>query len=75
MILTKILKRCQNYVVSKKSNLTHWHPVLGWFAQPMDQNLHSAMVHVKTQLYLLWNPRIISIFLGRFYLNIFLMIC
>jgi hypothetical protein len=35
VVVTGLLESCQNYVVSKQSNLTHWHPVLGWFAQPM----------------------------------------
>ena len=34
--LTQMLCYCQKYVAQKKSNLTHWHPVLGWFSQPVD---------------------------------------
>lgn len=51
-------------MVSKQSTLTHWHPVLGWFAQPLDSQLHAAMSHVITQLHLLWNTDIIQILLG-----------
>lgn len=65
-----LLESCQNYVVSKQSNLTHWHPVLGWFAQPMDAGLHAAMPHVKAQLHTLWNSQMISIMLGEKLLNI-----
>lgn len=36
MELTDMLSYCQRYVSQKKSNLTHWHPVLGWFSQTVD---------------------------------------
>lgn len=65
--MTGLLESCQNYVVNKQSTLTHWHPVLGWFAQPMNASLHSAMPHVKIQLQLLWNAEVIQILLGAFY--------
>lgn len=35
-LLTQMLCYCQKYVSQKKSNLTHWHPVLGWFSQSVD---------------------------------------
>lgn len=35
-VLTQMLSYCQQYVSQKKSNLTHWHPVLGWFSQTVD---------------------------------------
>lgn len=35
-VLTQMLCYCQKYVSQKKSNLTHWHPVLGWFSQSVD---------------------------------------
>lgn len=66
VVVTGLLESCQNYVVSKQSNLTHWHPVLGWFAQPVDAALHAAMQHVKVQLHLLWNSQVIAILLGNY---------
>lgn len=35
-VVTKLLNYCQSYVAKKQSNLTNWHPVLGWFKQPTD---------------------------------------
>ena len=29
-VITKLLESCRKYVQLKKSNLTHWHPVLGY---------------------------------------------
>ncbi|KAK7934094.1 hypothetical protein WMY93_004990 [Mugilogobius chulae] len=50
--LTDMLSYCQRYVSQKKSNLTHWHPVLGWFSQ-------SSMPLVTKQLQNLWGVSII----------------
>lgn len=63
-VLTRFLESCQHYVVTKQSNLTHWHPILGWFAQKTDPNLQEALPHVKSQLYLLWSGPIVMTVLG-----------
>ncbi|KAH7646304.1 Ubiquitin-protein ligase E3B [Dermatophagoides farinae] len=60
-IIKKMLDSCQKYVISKQSSTTHWHPVLGWFSQNVDQKLHESMIHVKSQLQYLWNPQMIEI--------------
>lgn len=67
--MTKLLESCQNYVLSKQSNLSHWHPFLGWFAQPMDTKLHDAMGYIKQQLYLLWSSNVVSLILGKYILT------
>ena len=36
VVVKQLLQFCQQHVLSKRSNLTHWHPVLGWFAQKTD---------------------------------------
>ncbi|CAH1185168.1 unnamed protein product [Phyllotreta striolata] len=64
VVVTSLLESCQNYVVSKQSTLTHWHPVLGWFSKAMDPSLHAAIPHVKIQLHYLWHAEIIQILLG-----------
>lgn len=55
---------CQHYVVTKQSNLTHWHPVLGWFSQGMDAGLQESIPYIKQQLYLLWSQPVVSTLLG-----------
>ena len=35
--LCKMIHFMQNYVISKQSSLTNWHPVLGWFSQTLDR--------------------------------------
>ncbi|XP_007900039.2 ubiquitin-protein ligase E3B [Callorhinchus milii] len=58
-VLTAMLSYCQKYVAQKKSNLTHWHPVLGWFSQTVDYGLNEAMPLVTRQLQYLWGVHII----------------
>jgi len=60
-----MLEACQQYVVAKRSNLTHWHPVLGWFAQTIDTSLQDAMPSVKLQLACLWTGRIVTHLIGK----------
>ncbi|XP_032802934.2 ubiquitin-protein ligase E3B isoform X2 [Petromyzon marinus] len=60
-LVTSVLTYCQKYVLQKKSNLTHWHPVLGWFAQSMDYGLNEAMPAVTKQLQSLWGIRMIRV--------------
>ncbi|KAM4577178.1 ubiquitin-protein ligase E3B [Odontesthes bonariensis] len=57
--LTDMLSYCQRYVSQKKSNLTHWHPVLGWFSQTVDYGLNESMPLVTRQLQHLWGVSVI----------------
>lgn len=36
-VVTRIVGKCGSYVLPQRSQTSHWHPVLGWFAQPLDQ--------------------------------------
>ncbi|KAK3084530.1 hypothetical protein FSP39_014813 [Pinctada imbricata] len=60
-VVIRLLDSCAKYVNNKRSNLTHWHPVLGWFSQKTNQNLHSSMHYVVKQLQLLWSAKMIRI--------------
>nr|XP_008123946.1 PREDICTED: ubiquitin-protein ligase E3B [Anolis carolinensis] len=60
-VLTWMLCYCQKYVSQKKSNLTHWHPVLGWFSQPVDYGLNESMPLLTKQLQHLWGVHLIRI--------------
>ncbi|MBZ3872697.1 Ubiquitin-protein ligase E3B [Sciurus carolinensis] len=53
-LLTHMLCYCQKYVSQKKSNLTHWHPVLVWFSQSVDYGLNESMSLITKQLQFLW---------------------
>ncbi|XP_022242610.1 ubiquitin-protein ligase E3B-like isoform X2 [Limulus polyphemus] len=66
-VVTRLIESCQKYVVNKQSNLTHWHPILGWFAQTIDRGLHESLVYVKIQLQLLWSGSFVKmLFAGLF---------
>ncbi|KAK7087302.1 ubiquitin-protein ligase E3B-like isoform X2 [Littorina saxatilis] len=60
-VMIRLLEKCKAYVQNKRSNLTHWHPVLGWFSQRTNQRLHEAMPFVVLQLQLLWSERMIRL--------------
>ncbi|KAL5016325.1 hypothetical protein ScPMuIL_005914 [Solemya velum] len=60
-VTIRLLNSCKKYVQSKRSNLTHWHPVLGWFSQSTDMSLHEAMPYVVKQLQLLWCEKMIRL--------------
>ena len=68
-----MLEACQQYVVAKQSNLTHWHPILGWLAQKVDTSLQEPIPYVKSQLACLWTGRIVTQLIGN-YIVIFLQI-
>ncbi len=60
-VLTRLLECCGQYVTSKQSNASHWHPVLGWFSVRLDNYLQDSMEVVKSQLARLWSPQCIKI--------------
>jgi len=55
-VLTRLLESCSQYVTAKQSNLSHWHPVLGWFSVSLDKYLQSTIPIVKLQIARLWHP-------------------
>nr|XP_033322085.1 ubiquitin-protein ligase E3B isoform X3 [Megalopta genalis] len=64
-VVTKMLEACQQYVVAKRSNLTHWHPILGWLTQKIDKTLQEPIPYVKLQLQYLWTGRIVTQLIGQ----------
>nr|VZI47413.1 unnamed protein product [Spirometra erinaceieuropaei] len=67
IVLSKLLDRLGGYVGRKKSNLTSWHPILGWFAHPLDNYLQAAVPHVTNQLRLLWHGRMVRLLFADLY--------
>ena len=61
-VIKNLLDLCGQYVTAKKSNLTHWHPVLGWFSVSMDSYLQNSIPTVRNQLAKLWNPQCLKFF-------------
>ncbi|XP_069192491.1 ubiquitin-protein ligase E3B-like [Procambarus clarkii] len=60
-VVKRLLEKCGEYVTTKQSSLTQWHPVLGWFSRPLDQHLNESLTLVKSQLQLLWSSSIIKV--------------
>ncbi|CAH8551322.1 unnamed protein product [Heterobilharzia americana] len=67
IVLSKFMHYLGTYVGSKKSNLCSWHPILGWFAQSLDNSLQEAMSFVTSQLRLLWNGRMVRLLFADLY--------
>ncbi len=63
-VLTRLLESCGQYVTAKQSNLSHWHPVLGWFSVSLDTFLQNSMDRVKFQLSRLWSPGCLRLLTG-----------
>ena len=60
-VIHRVLECCRKYVATKKSSLTHWHLIMGWFSQREDQGMHESLIHVKRQLSFLWSPEMIKV--------------
>ncbi|KAK4297692.1 hypothetical protein Pmani_029911 [Petrolisthes manimaculis] len=60
-VVKRLLEKCGEYVTTKQSSLTQWHPVLGWFSRPLDQHLNESLAIVKSQLQLLWSGSIVRV--------------
>ncbi|XP_020631796.1 ubiquitin-protein ligase E3B-like isoform X1 [Orbicella faveolata] len=60
-VVTKLLSYCQSYIAKKQSNLTNWHPILGWFKQPSDERLNNSIPHVRKQLQSLWRRKAVNL--------------
>ncbi|CAH8515939.1 unnamed protein product [Schistosoma turkestanicum] len=67
IVVSKSMHYLSTYVGSKKSNHCSWHPILGWFAQSLDNSLQSAMSFVTSQLRLLWNGRMVRLLFADLY--------
>uniref|UniRef100_A0A0R3WS44 BEACH domain-containing protein n=1 Tax=Hydatigena taeniaeformis TaxID=6205 RepID=A0A0R3WS44_HYDTA len=65
--LSRLLDLLGGYVGQKKSNLTCWHPILGWFSKPLDNYLQASAPHVASQLRLLWHGRMVRLLFADLY--------
>ncbi|PIK34771.1 hypothetical protein BSL78_28404, partial [Apostichopus japonicus] len=55
-----LLHHCGSFTGKKKQSATQWHPVLGWYSQPMNKRLNEAMPFVAVQLKMLWGPSVLQ---------------
>ncbi|CAI2738149.1 unnamed protein product, partial [Dicrocoelium dendriticum] len=67
VVLSKLMRHLGSYVGNKKSKVSTWHPILGWFVQTLDNDLLAAMPFVTKQLRLLWNNRMVHLLFGDLY--------
>ncbi|KAL5970102.1 Ubiquitin-protein ligase E3B [Taenia solium] len=67
IVLSRLLDLLGGYVGQKRSNLTCWHPILGWFSKPLDNYLQASAPHVASQLRLLWHSRMVRLLFADLY--------
>ncbi|KAH9285980.1 Ubiquitin-protein ligase E3B [Echinococcus granulosus] len=67
IVLSRLLDLLGGFVGQKKSNLTCWHPILGWFSKPLDNYLQASAPHVASQLRLLWHGRMVRLLFADLY--------
>uniref|UniRef100_F7A8M5 HECT-type E3 ubiquitin transferase n=1 Tax=Ciona intestinalis TaxID=7719 RepID=F7A8M5_CIOIN len=60
-LLNQLMKYLYENTTKQKSNLTTWHPVLGYFSNHDARNSHS-MQEMKKQLELMWDPVLVRTF-------------
>ncbi|XP_032220444.2 ubiquitin-protein ligase E3B isoform X2 [Nematostella vectensis] len=60
-VVTRLLLYCHSYVSKQQSNLTHWHPILGWFKQKSEPRLNDCIPHVTRQLGVLWHRQTVQL--------------
>ena len=67
--MCRLLEHCQRYVASKQSNLTQWHPILGWFSsteKSLNLDVQETTPLVKQQLAFLWTSPLVQQLLACF---------
>lgn len=37
--MNKVLIKCDEFVAKKKGSRSHWHPILGWYSEPLERRL------------------------------------
>ncbi|XP_067934700.1 ubiquitin-protein ligase E3B-like [Watersipora subatra] len=59
-VVNRLLQVCGQCIMGKKqTSKSHWHPILGWAAQPFNHN--EAVPYIMRQLQVLWSNRAVSI--------------
>ncbi|KAG9509732.1 Ubiquitin-protein ligase E3B, partial [Fragariocoptes setiger] len=61
IFVTRLLECCQKSVLTKQSNLTHWHCIFGWFSQTIEPATHDTLPSVKNQLQYLWSMKLLRV--------------
>lgn len=63
-LVCRLLEHCQRYVQAKQSNLTQWHPILGWFSSDEKStsmlDVQETTPLIKQQLSFLWTTPLVQ---------------
>ncbi|KAL4003660.1 HECT-domain (ubiquitin-transferase) family protein [Acanthocheilonema viteae] len=64
-VMNKMLTRCDRLVAKKKSSRSHWHPIFGWYSEPLDRSTEGSVPLVVRQLQYLWSKPIVACLFGQ----------
>uniref|UniRef100_A0A915Q147 HECT-type E3 ubiquitin transferase n=1 Tax=Setaria digitata TaxID=48799 RepID=A0A915Q147_9BILA len=64
-VMNKMLRRCDQFLSKKKSSRSHWHPVFGWYSEPLDRSTEGSLPLVVRQLQYLWSKPIVTCLFGE----------
>ncbi|KAK6102329.1 HECT-domain (ubiquitin-transferase) family protein [Brugia pahangi] len=64
-VMNRMLTRCDRLVAKKKSNRSHWHPIFGWYSEPLDRSTEGSLSLVVRQLQYLWSKQIVTCLFGQ----------
>ncbi|CAG9533224.1 unnamed protein product [Cercopithifilaria johnstoni] len=63
-IMNKMLTRCDR-LVARKSSRSHWHPIFGWYSEPLDRSTEGSLPLVVRQLQYLWSKPVVACLFGQ----------
>ncbi|KAM3722651.1 Ubiquitin-protein ligase E3B [Dirofilaria immitis] len=64
-VMNRMLTRCDLLVAKKKSSRSHWHPIFGWYSEPLDRSTEGSLPLVVRQLQYLWSKPIVTCLFGQ----------
>uniref|UniRef100_A0A0R3S056 Ubiquitin-protein ligase E3B n=1 Tax=Elaeophora elaphi TaxID=1147741 RepID=A0A0R3S056_9BILA len=64
-VMNKMLTRCDRFSAKKKSSRSHWHPIFGWYSEPLDRSTEGSLPLVVRQLQYLWSKPIVACLFGQ----------
>ncbi|VDM09003.1 unnamed protein product, partial [Wuchereria bancrofti] len=64
-VMNRMLKGCDRLVAKKKSSRSHWHPIFGWYSEPLDRSTEGSLSLVVRQLQYLWSKPIVTCLFGQ----------
>uniref|UniRef100_A0A915CEU8 Ubiquitin-protein ligase E3B n=2 Tax=Parascaris univalens TaxID=6257 RepID=A0A915CEU8_PARUN len=60
-VMNRILLRCDELIVKKRGGRrSHWHPIFGWYCEPLSHLIEDSLPLASRQLQYLWSKPVIT---------------